>query len=131
MASRNNHYDVDQIMYSFMRYRSEHFYDMDSFRAEFIKHFNPQLFNKVGGDVFDRREIQSTLKDNRKMLEDKGKLPKFTYTNAELKDVKEIPAWDMGTIKGRHVRVKRVKIKIKNKERFVFRDSYGRFASHS
>lgn len=128
MASRTNIYDVEQILFSMQRYRSEHYFDKDSFKEQFSKHFNPELWDSVGEKVFERREVQQTLKENRQMLEERGKLPKFEYSNQELKQVKKITSWEMGTIKGRHVRVKEVTIKIKNKEFVRFRDSFGRFA---
>jgi hypothetical protein len=132
MTKRVAEYDIEQIMYSFQRYRSDHIFDKDSFKQQFEKHFNPELAKKVGEKVFEKREIQRTIKDNRESLEARGKLPKWDYSNKELREAKRIPTeWGIGYIKGRRVRVREVTIKIKGKERKRLIDSFGRFAKAS
>lgn len=123
-------FEMDQIMYSFMRYRKDHFYDKNSFMEQMNNHFNPELTKLVGNELFEKREIQRTLKENRESLESRGKLPKWEYTNKELKEAKDIRKWHIVTIKGRKVRAHQVSVKIKGREEIRYRDSYGRFTSN-
>ena len=130
MAIRTHTYDIDQIMYSFMRYRQDHFFDKESAKNEFEKHFNPALAGKMFNDVWERKEVQTRLKDNRERLERSGKLTPQKFTNKELKEVKQIRTWALVEMKGRKVRATPMKIKIKGKEIIRYRDSYGRFTSN-
>ena len=129
MATRAAYYDIEQIMYSFMRYRGDHIYDKTSFQDQFDKHFNSKLREKVGNQVFERKELQTKLAGNREMLESKGKLPKWEHTNKELQEAKKIRKWRMGVEKGRKVRTHAVRITWRGKSVRRYRDSFGRFTS--
>lgn len=130
MAHRVQFYNIEQITESFSRYRGDHIFDKKSFKNEFIKHFNPKLWSALGNEVFQAPEIEDMIKANRSSLEKRGKLPKWDFTNKELKQTKEVHKWAMTEIKGRKVRAKEVKIKIKGKTLTRYRDSFGRFTSN-
>jgi hypothetical protein len=129
MASRAAYYDVDQIMYSFLRYRGDHIYDKTSFQDQFDKHFNTKLRHKVGDQLWDKRELQTRLKGNREMLEKSGKLPKWERSAKELEGLKKIRKWRIGLEKGRKVRTHATRITWRGKSVRRYRDAYGRFTS--
>jgi hypothetical protein len=130
MSTRNTYYDIEQITYSFNRYRQDHIFDKDSYKQQFIKHFNENLYKKMGEKVWEQQTIQQAVERNRTALEERGKLPEWKYSNKELKEATHIREWKMAELKGRKVRVHQIKIKIKGKERMRWRDSYGRFTSN-